>query len=592
MFWQPVIGRWLRKSRSRVVVFIFFFLVSWPELFAQSSANEDVVIKAMRDELERSMAELKSPKLEKPFFIMYNVVDLMTYSVVAELGSIVRSAEDHYRYKTNMRVLVGDYAFNDESVDDIGFKSWSPLEIDFPLEDDYLGMRRSLWSSTDYTYRTAAHKFEKHKATWQESGKTLEEFPHHALAKGKPVTVVSMRELIGMDRPAWEARLRRLSALFLQCQTINNSGVNLYFSEGHTYMVNSEGTVSKIPFSRVNFVAYGQIKGAEGIPVSDQVSYFATSPDQLPTEAELHSEIKKMIAKLEDQAKAPSLSEEYEGPVLLTGPAVAELFSSLLFESRESLRANHDLPDKVNYPSFFNNGGGSKAAMEAKLGKPVMNESITVKVKPKLKAYGGVTLLGSFEIDDEGIVPPDELVLVDKGVLKNLINDRTITKPSHTNNGFSSGPGVIEVTIAQKNSEKVLKEKLIEQAKKDGLDYALIIREASYSLLGSICAYKVSVVDGSEELMPNVTIQQLPLKALKRILGASEKYEVYNVMSKGGYGTYSPYAMYEINPMTYRYNQRMMSVIAPAAVLIEELQVQPFKIPVAKDEDYVPSPLK
>ena len=68
-----------------------------------------------------------------------------------------------------------------------------------------------------------------------------------------------------------------------------------------------------------------------------------------------------------------------------------------------------------------------------------------------------------------------------------------------------AGPGVLEVTSSQKNSEKELKEKLMAKAKAEGLEYAYIIRN-SPALMGMMNVYKVSLKDGKEELVRNAVL--------------------------------------------------------------------------------------
>src|SRR6186713_921084 len=127
--------------------------------------SDDVILKAMQDELARNMKELKLPDYDKPFFIMYGIQDQKSYSIAATLGSIVRSTEKSIRFKSNTRVLVGDYAFNDESLEDNLTSTPTALEINLPVDDDYMGIRRSLWSSTDKVYRDAARHFQRHQQT-------------------------------------------------------------------------------------------------------------------------------------------------------------------------------------------------------------------------------------------------------------------------------------------------------------------------------------------------------------------------------------------------------------------------------------------
>ena len=158
--------------------------------FAQEQ-SDDIILKAMQDELTRNMKELKLPDYDKPFFIMYSIQDQKSYTITATLGSIVRSTEKSFRFKSNTRVLVGDYAFNDESLEDNLTSAPTALEINLPLDDDYMGIRRSLWSSTDKVYRDAARHFQRHQQTLKESGKALSDIPHRSFAKGTPVKLVS-----------------------------------------------------------------------------------------------------------------------------------------------------------------------------------------------------------------------------------------------------------------------------------------------------------------------------------------------------------------------------------------------------------------
>src|ERR1044071_5398282 len=86
-----------------------FTLVISVELVAQ---KDEVILRAMQDELRRNM-EIRETGYDKPFFISYGLTDVNSYSVYASLGAIVQAEESNNRGKA-MRVLVGDYVFNDE----------------------------------------------------------------------------------------------------------------------------------------------------------------------------------------------------------------------------------------------------------------------------------------------------------------------------------------------------------------------------------------------------------------------------------------------------------------------------------------------
>ena len=554
--------------KVRLTIFFKFFLSA---LTICAQDQPDIILKAMQDELKRNMSDLKLPNYNKPFFIMYGIQDQKTYSVSATLGSIVQSTEKAARFKTNTRVLVGDYEFNDESLEDNLSSPPTALEIGLPVDDDYLGIRRSLWSSTDKVYRDAARHFQKHQQTLKETGKSLTEIPHRSFAKGNPLEMVSTLEPYVFDKAAWETKAKNLSALFLKHPGILYSTVVIQFTEGHRYLVNSEGVIAKIPFRETSFITIGQLKNDQGEFALDQVSHNTRSPDQLPSEDELKNQLEAMISRIEKQLSIPELDEEYNGPVLLSGQVVAHIFSTMLFNGNESVVASNFIQKLTGYQ--YNN---SAALMDNKIGKSVLNESITIKAKPKLKTYKGTDLLAAFELDDEGITPPEEIVVVERGMLKNLLNDRTITHASQKANGFSSGPGVIEITTTHKNSEKELKEKLINKAKADGLDYALMMK-FSPALMGIMNVYKIYVSDGREELVRNAFFEEVNLKMFRRVMGASDSYKAYNL----GLSNF-------LNPND---NSQKSAYIVPEAILLESMEVKPFEMPSLKEDDYVSNPL-
>ncbi len=537
---------------------------------SQEKAGDDIILKAMQDELTRNMNDLRLPGYDKPFFIMYGIQDQRTFTLASTLGSIVQSNERPARFKSTTRVLVGDYEFNDESLEDNLTSSPTAMEINLPIDDDYMGIRRSLWSSTDKVYRDAARHFQRHQQTLKETGKPLKDIPHRSFAKGSPLRSIATLTPYSFDKLAWEKKIKNLSSVFLKHPGILYSSVIVTFTEGHKYLINSEGVVAKIPFRDASFLCIGQLKSADGEFVIDQVRHRATLPDEIPSELQLQEEINAMISRIENQLKTPRFEEEYSGPVLLTGAVVADVFSAMLFSNAEGISASNFIPGLTGYQ--FNRNSSS---MDNKIGKGLYSNLMTVKAKPKLKSYNGVNLLASFDIDDEGIVPPDELIIVENGVLKNLLNDRTITHESQVANGFSSGPGVVEITLASKNTDNALKEKLIARAKDDGLEYGLMIKQSA-ALMGIVNVFKVYVADGREELARNAFFEEMNLKMFKRMIAASEKYQAHNLNGSnfnGGEGGTT------------------LSIIVPESVMFQEMEIRPFDMPTLKEEEYVSNPL-
>lgn len=532
--------------------------------------NYDVVLRAMHDELQRNAKELSMPNREKPFFIMYGLVDQHNMVVSATLGSIVNADDYHSRNRTTVRVLVGSYEFNDESLEDNLFSLPGAMDVGLPLDDDYWGIRRSFWATTDNVYRSAARNFEKHKQTLQETGKPLSEIPHRWFAQVPVQKIVITQPSISYNRSEWEVRARELSAQLTRCTRLTNSVVYFTFTQGHRYLVSTEGHEMKIPFSLAAVNVYLQGKDEDGKFMLDQISYQAKTLDKLPAQDKLKDEIDRVIKKMEGHKSFGALDEEYNGPVLLEGMAVAQTFATTIMQARQGIFASDNI-SKLKGFQFE-----EEASADGKLGKPVMNTQITIKAKPKLKHYNGIDLLGSFLADNEGVAPPDELTVVENGTIKNLLNNRTLTHANQKANGFANGPGVLEVTVAQNDSDKSIREKLLAQAKKKGLSFALILREAANSM-GMLNAYKVDVTTGKEELLKNTNLREMGFKTWKRILGATASYQAHN-LGGGGFGR-------EMGP-------NFTSWIVPSAILLEEAEVQPVKMPSLKEEEYITSPLK
>lgn len=553
----------------RYCIVLFFAILVLPanRLAAQAKPEDDFILRAMQDELTRSVNELKIPGQSKPFFIMYGISNQRTHSVSGTLGAIIRSEEEPFREKTTVRILVGDYDFNDESLEDDLNSMPTLRDLPLPIDADYDGIRRSLWSTTDNVYRNAAKHFANHQETLREMKKNIDDVPHRRFAQAPAVRIVSDSVVFSFDRKGWEEKIKTLSALFLDKPSISNSGAVIQCVQGYQYLVNTEGTVVRVPGQFVMFMAMARLKNEADQFISRQVFHVASRPEDLPSIQQLEAEVKEMIRTLETSEEADKFNDEYSGPVLLMGDAASKFLTGALLSQREGLMASDNIPRLKGYQY-----SDPESALDAKIGKVITHTDMTVKAKPRLKTYNGIPLLGSYEIDTEGIVPPDELTLIDKGVLKALMNNRTLTHPSQTANGFASGPGVLEITFSARETEKALKEKLIKKAKEEGLDYAIIVREGDeLSAFGGQSVYKVSLTDGSETLLRNARVGFSNLKALRKITGASSDYRVDNQPS-------------------LRMGQPL-SVIAPKCLLIEEMDISSFRTPSLIQEEYVPSPL-
>ena len=95
----------------------------------RADAEKDPVLKAMLEELDRSMSQLQLPGFAKPFFIQYRIEEVQDYSTKAEYGASEGAQRAHERV-ARVTVRVGDY-----KTDSSGGRGDGSLEL-AALEDD------------------------------------------------------------------------------------------------------------------------------------------------------------------------------------------------------------------------------------------------------------------------------------------------------------------------------------------------------------------------------------------------------------------------------------------------------------------------
>jgi TldD protein len=257
--------------------FTFLFsLIAAESITAQQ--KDDLILKAMNDELGRNMKDLKFESFEKPFFISYSVYDVRSLNIKANYGALVYSNEGHRRLK-GIRVLAGSYDFNDESLDNNVRTAPDMNGLEIPQDDDYYGIRRSFWTSTDNVYKNASRHLQRNLLTINQQKKSLSEIPHRTFAKVTPSNIIINAKDKLYNKLQLEDYVRELSSEFLKYPELSGSEVNLSFDSGNDYFVNSESTQLKIPFSSLSLDCSAEVKTEEGEYIGAQIVHISSEPD-------------------------------------------------------------------------------------------------------------------------------------------------------------------------------------------------------------------------------------------------------------------------------------------------------------------------
>src|SRR5215471_10545996 len=191
---------------------------------AQAPDPNDVVMKAMRDELARSMKKLQLENLEKPYFISYSVYDSDQVSTSASFGSLNHPAERQRGRAVQVRVRVGNYDLDNGnflaySYGGNGVSRYGAFAY-LPVEDNYDEIRRQLWLATDSAYKKALEDISKKRALLANKNRT-EVIPD--FSKEAPAVVMDTLPRVDTDPRDLENMVRELSAVLKEFPAISSS---------------------------------------------------------------------------------------------------------------------------------------------------------------------------------------------------------------------------------------------------------------------------------------------------------------------------------------------------------------------------------
>ena len=129
-------NRWARH----ILLPLLAFGLLLPFGFAQqkaAQATDDVVLGAMRAELDRSKARLKMDQVAAPYYIEYRIFDVDQYSADAAFGALRFDVRTRMRF-VRVVVRIGDYKQD-------SYFGQGPGTLDvMPLDNDSLALRHQL----------------------------------------------------------------------------------------------------------------------------------------------------------------------------------------------------------------------------------------------------------------------------------------------------------------------------------------------------------------------------------------------------------------------------------------------------------------
>ncbi len=517
-----------------------------------SKAITNSTVDAVASEMGRALSALTIPGEESPYFLGYKLTEVEVNDVAATLGQTTARKDRHF-VNLDTHAHVGDYTFDNsnfvipqgEFIDGIA-------TIQLPLEATPRLASRATWLATDAAYKEALLQLR----TKQEAQRTGGARPGVAsYTKEEPfvsdeqVLVAKLEELSTL-----EDRAQKISAVFRGVDHVRDSRVAFTSFLERRWYLNSEGT-SATDTRRVSGVvitASGQAE--DGQELALHFTRYGITAADLPSDAELIDEAKKLASTLAALRTAPVM-ENYSGPVLFDDQGAADMV-------RYTLAGNlggTPVPAGMT-PQEAKMFGG---ALAGKKNLRVLAPELTLIDDPTARSAGNRALIGAYKLDDEG-VPAKRVQVVANGKLVSLLTSRTPSQDFAGSNGHArrTGPGGVFhgsatnlfVEARRGLSDAQLKQRLLAEVKRQGLEYGLIIRgfdDAAITAAPELSkpqlirlfrttdvlapppvslAYRVYPT-GKEELVRGVQLKEVDIRAWKDIVAAGRDKFVANFLA-------------------------------------------------------------
>lgn len=532
-----------RKIDSRLIAGLLVALVGCAaapstqeeeeDLLVTSEVDRETILGAMTAELERSMDRLQLEDYEPPYFLSYQIRDEETYAVRGKYGAL--SGEDHQRRRyAYVESRVGSYGFDNFA--NIDSESWrfGDFQADrlLPIDADEQALRGALWLLTDEAYKKALSDYLTKRGGAVYNAEERAEVP--SFSREEPERYRGEVRRLELERSAWREMVREITAGLRDIEFLMDSSMEVSARRMVRYLVTSEGAEiveEKVLYS-VQAEAYA--RASDGMLLQNSRMLYALDREGMPDREDVHREVMEMVEDLRALMDAPVLAP-YTGPAILEPEAAGVLFHEAVGHRLEGERQRDEYEGRT---------------FAGQTGIRLLPEFLSVYDDPGMREHEGVQLNGHYQFDDQG-TRGQRAQLVEEGVLTGFLMSRTPIEDFLHSTGHGRAQGVniprarmanlvVEATEAAQVSRDELREMLIEEARRQGRPYGLIIRDITggstntlnfgYQAFKGIptMLYRVDTETGEETLVRGVEMVGTPLSSINKIVAASRETGVFN----------------------------------------------------------------
>jgi predicted Zn-dependent protease len=471
-----------------------------PLATARVAAGGDTLLEALLTELDRSKAQLKMDQVAAPYYIEYRVNDVDEYQTEAAFGAVRESQRVRYRV-LRVVVRIGDY--KQDSYYNQGMGETNIL----PLDDDPIALRHQIWLATDEAYKAAGQALTEKQAALKQF--TAESDPIDDFAKAPVVAAVEPTVTLQVDAAAWQKTLEDVTNLYRQYPDVQSVSASARFSAVNEYLVNSEGTVTRSGKKTYNLTFNSSAQAADGMRLTRNPFWMVAKAEELPTRDALLADARKTLDTLVALRQAPIVEEEYRGPVLFAPDAANDVVASLLGSNVLGRKPQLGRPNRT------------VGAFATSFKTRVLPNFLSVIDDPTLHDFQGKSLVGTYEVDDDG-VKAQPVTLVDNGTLINYLVGRQPIRDFPSSNGHGRAGagaypapnlGVLLLKSKEAQSPEELRKRVIQMITEQNKPYGYRV-ETLGPVNSPRLLYRV-YPDGHEELVRGAVFSELDVRALR-----------------------------------------------------------------------------
>ena len=481
---------------------LFIFIVSFfPALAGAVQLPDNMFFRAMNDEMQRSLKELRLKDHPNPYYIAYWLFHSRNLTIGANMGTL-RPQVDNPQPKGDLRI-VAFVSVGSDKQDGLGFAGeeypyWR--EIELPAAWGALGyesIRQYLWKLTDRAYLNAVNLYKK-KQSYKQKKNIVDTLPDVI-----PAAPARFQEDIApFEQPQMQRlkdEVRAISALGKTKPFVESFEAALSVQPVHTYFLNSRQAFAQYATTQVSLELKAAFRQPDG-KTAEASSVLWLKDTSAPEMERAKTFAQDFLQKIH-QAHGATSGEAYVGPVLLKPRAAARLMRRAVL---------NDMQRSKPFLLAYSEDDAQAGKLYKKQKVRVSTDLLTVYDRPLQRTFEGIALARFAPVDSEGVAAED-LTLIQNGRVKDFpLTQRPLTK-NHRSNGHAYmdnlyGPRerLTNVLVEPKEqwTDAQMEEKLRQRCRELGLAYGYILHQADPS--GDLGIERLYTADGRKETVLNL----------------------------------------------------------------------------------------